>query len=152
MGSEMTERHLTYTEIEALRERYLKRCPRPIGGFHSEWECGLFAAGIDAGVANYEKWLQEQCQEPKPCLKCEILQMWPLCPDTQGKTPKVPICSLYAHWQGRQEGYALGLATLWEMVDWIRALPIEEHYEQPWYPGRIIDRIAKRLKAQGIER
>jgi hypothetical protein len=81
----------------------------------------------------------QQCQDPKPC-PCRIY-------DTQvcAKADDVDlanVCIDFCKWYYRQEGYTLGLAKLWEMVDWLNATMREY----------VALDCVKWLKAQGIER
>jgi hypothetical protein len=114
---------------------------KPFKGLCSD-ECLLWAfeTGADAMLEARDKWLQEQCQELKPC-PCRIYDIQ-VC-DKANEVDLANVCVDFARWYYRREGYALGMAKLWELVDWLE--------KDTWGKMVIMD-IRHWLKAQGIER
>jgi hypothetical protein len=98
-----------------MAERLLN--PEQIAGImvekYLETPSVVYKAIAAAQDAQTMQWLQEQCQEPKPCEKCPE----PFPPHCQSKEWD---CSILARWQGRQEASAYWLAKLWEMVDFLK--------------------------------
>jgi hypothetical protein len=86
----MTEKYLTEKQINDVLDGSMP----------------LTMANIDvlarAAVANYEAWLQEQLG-PCPCGGCSLE------PSDRCKAALLSQCGKWMLWQGRQEGYALGL-------------------------------------------
>jgi hypothetical protein len=84
-----------------------------------------------------------KCQDPKPC-PCRIYDTQ-VC-DKADDVDLANVCIDFARWYYRKEGYTLGLAKLWEMVDWLKDDVFYVQYRPNEFPHRIDDY----LKAQGI--
>jgi hypothetical protein len=116
---------------------------KPFKGLCSD-ECLLWAfeTGADAMLEARDKWLQEQCREKSPCIGCDIQE--------DGCREVIGMCSKWFRWKGQQEGYALGLAKLWEMVDYIEILFVPNSHRE--WRDHIVQEVKCYLKARGVER
>jgi hypothetical protein len=106
--------------------------------------------GRQEGYAARQAELDSLSKEPKPC-PCRIYDIQ-VC-DKANEVDLANVCVDFARWYYRREGYALGMAKLWEMVDWLAP------YKRLWLTKEndaelvfIHDALIYWLQAQGIER
>jgi hypothetical protein len=128
---------------EQIREIEIRRITELYSDPCTEWgRAEIYKVIAIAQDAQTMKWLQEQCQELQPCEGCRPVPSQPNgCTDNDMR-----FCALFHHWQGRKEGYTLGLAKLWKVVDWL--VP----YKRAWIHEGLHDALIEWLGSQGISR